>query len=107
MCSSGAYNNCTSQIKAFHKSHCNAYVRVHPDTHRIDCGLLQGFILGPVFFIFNMDDIFNVSKLILLFNMLMIHAFYSVAQIYQKLIKLINSEMNILCTWFKSNSNLS
>ena len=35
--------------------------------------------------------------------MLKIRAFHSGAQIYQKLIKLINSVLNLLCTWFKSS----
>ena len=33
------------------------------ETHRVDRGVPQGFILGPLFFILNMNDICNVTKL--------------------------------------------
>ena len=36
---------------------------VQSETHRVDCGVPQGSILGPLHFILNMNDICNVTKL--------------------------------------------
>ena len=76
---------------------------VQSETHRVDCGVSQGSILGPLLFILNMNDICNVSKLMFTILYTDDTCVYLGAQIYQKLFKLINSELNHLCTWFKSN----
>ena len=76
---------------------------VQSETHRVDCGVPQGSILGPLLFILNMNDICNVSKL--MFTIL--YADDTCVLLrgtdLSKLIKLINSELNLLSTWFKSN----
>ena len=76
---------------------------VQSETHRVDCEIPQGSILGPLLFILNMNDICNVSKL--MFTIL--YADDTCVLLrgtdLSKLIKLINSELNLLSTWFKSN----
>ena len=76
---------------------------VQSETHRVDCGVPQGSILGPLLFILNMNDICNVSKL--MFTILYADDMCVLLRgtDLSKLIKLINSELNLLSTWFKSN----
>ena len=44
--------------------HYVVFDEVQSEKHRVDCGVPQGSILGPLLFILNMKDMCNVSKLI-------------------------------------------
>ena len=69
---------------------------VQSETPRIDCGVPQGSILGPLLCILNMNDICNVSKL--MFTILYADGTCVLLRgtNLSKLIKLINSELNLL-----------
>ena len=71
---------------------------VQSETHRVDCEVPQGSILGPVLIILNMNDISNVSKL--MFTIL--YADDTCVLLrgtdLSKLIKRNNSELNLLYT---------
>ena len=76
---------------------------VQSETHRVDCEVPQGSILGSLLFIFNMNDISNVSKLIFTILYADDTCVLFRGTNLSKLIKHNNSELNLLCTWFKLN----
>ena len=69
------------------------YDGVRSETKFVECGVPLGSILGPLHFIFSMNDICSISDTCFLIN----------GTDMIKLIKQLNVELKSLCIWFKSN----
>ena len=79
------------------------YDGVKSEIRPIECGVPQGSILGPLLFIFSMNDICNVSDLMFAIMYADDTCFLMNGTDLHKLIKQLNAELDYLCTWFKSN----
>ena len=73
------------------------------ETKHITCGVPQGSILGPLFFIAYMNDIFQASKY--LYNILYADdtSILSSGSDLQKLVREMNRELELISEWFKAN----
>ena len=73
------------------------------DTDSIKCGVPQGSILGPLFFILSINDICNVSSL--LFKILFADDTWVLlsGKNLNTLVALMNTELISLNNWFKTN----
>ena len=92
---------CTSYLK--NRTQFVVYDGVKSYTKSIDCGVPQGSILGPLFFIVFMNNIFHASQS--LFNILYADdtsVFLSGREI-DKLIRELNAELVLVTEWLKAN----
>ena len=73
------------------------------ETKHITCGVPQGYILGPLFFIAYMNDIFHASKN--LFNILYADdtSILLSGSDLQKLVREMNTELEFISEWLKAN----
>ena len=73
------------------------------DILKLTCGVPQGSILGPLFFLLYINDICTVSKLtkFILFAD-DTHMFYTDNTV-EKINDIMNGELELLYTWFKVN----
>ena len=73
------------------------------ETKHITCGIPQGSILGPLFFIAYMNDIFHASKN--LFNILYADdtSILLSGSDLQKLVREMNTELELISEWLKAN----
>ena len=79
------------------------YDGVESEIRPVECGIPQGSILGPLFFIISMNNICNVSDLMFAIMYADETCFLMNGTDLHKLIKQLNVEVDSLCTWFKSN----
>ena len=85
------------------RSQCVVYEGVKSDIYNVTCGVLQGSILDPLLFILNMNDICNVSELLLTILYADDISVFVSGKDLAKLITLINAELKSLSVWFRSN----
>ena len=79
------------------------YDGVQSATLPIKCGVPQGSILGPVLFICSMNDIGNISDFLYTILYADDTSVLLNGNNYSNLIKLLNSELENLSIWLKSN----
>ena len=92
---------CTSYLK--NRTQFVVYDGVKSYTKSIDCGVPQGSILGPLFFIVFMNDIFHASQS--LFNILYADdtSIFLYGRDLDKLIRELNAELVLVTEWLKAN----
>ena len=90
---------CTSYLK--NRTQVVVYDGVK--SYTIDCGVPQGSILGPLFFIVFMNDIFHASQS--LFNILYADdtSIFLSGRDLDKLIRELNAELVLVTEWLKAN----
>ena len=80
------------------------YVGVQSATLPIKCGVPQGSILGPLLFICSKNDIGNISDFLYTILYADDTSVLLNGNNYSNLIKLLNSELEKLSIWLKSNN---
>ena len=92
---------CTSYLK--NRTQFVVYDGVKSYTKSIDCAVPQGSILGPLFFIVFMNDIFHASQS--LFNILYADdtSIFLSGRDLDKLIRELNAELVLVTEWLKVN----
>ena len=92
---------CASYLK--NRTQFVTYDGEKSETKHITCGVPQGSILGPLFFIAYMNDIFQASKY--LYNILYADdtSILLSGSDLQKLVREMNRELELISEWFKAN----
>jgi hypothetical protein len=87
-----------------HRKQFVQYINVSSSLQTIKCGVPQGSILGPLFFIFYINDLPNVSDIIetILFAD-DTSLFYSHSKYIQQLNDTLNNELSKFDCWMKTN----
>ena len=73
-------------------------------THNIKCGVPQGSILGPLLFIIYVNDVCNVSNLLLSIMYADDTAVLLSGKSLNDLLDILNTELDLLCNWLQSNT---
>ena len=92
---------CASYLE--NRKHFVSYDGEKSETKHITWGIPQGSILGPLFFITYMNDIFHASKN--LFNILYADdtSILLSGSDLQKLVHEMNTELELISEWLKAN----
>ena len=73
------------------------------DYKTVNCGVPQGSILGPLLFLIYVNDISNCSSLLKLILFADDASLFSSGKDLTELIQIVNQELSVIATWFKSN----
>ena len=79
------------------------YENIQSETRSIKCGVPQGSIFGPLFFIIYMNDICNVSQLLYTIMYADDTSVIMSGNDLENQIQSVNSELCLLNTWLKAN----